>query len=126
MAGARKNPSNAVEVFAEYVENSNATGVLFNFVYDDGVGVSSNSSAFLPLDRDTSQNYTLPFDLYPGRYTLCVYDIEHDGMLSTGVGYPAVYGELTVTSNGKYAKPLYCDYFTYMLIRPTISADSEQ
>ena len=101
MAGARKNPSNAVEVFAAYVKNSNAMGALFNFVYDAGAGVSSNISAFLPLDRNTSHDHTLTFDLYPGRYTVCVYDIEHDGMLSTGVRYPAASDELTVTNNGK-------------------------
>ena len=101
MAGSRKNPSNTVEVFAGYVKNSNATGALFNFVYNDGAGVSLNSSAFLPLDRNTSLNHTLTFDLYPGNYTLCVYDIEHNGMLSTGVRYPAVFGELMVTNNGR-------------------------
>ena len=54
-------------------------------------------SVLLALDRNASLDQTLPFNLYPGQYRVFVYDIESDGILSNGVGYPAVTIELTVT-----------------------------
>ena len=61
--------------------------------------VNFTRSVLLALDRNTSLNHTLPFNLYPGQYRIFVYDIESDGTLSNGVGYPAVTSELTL-SNG--------------------------
>lgn len=100
MAMTRKSETNAVEVSARYYNNSDASGALFNFVYNDQSGsVSSNRSVFFPLDRNASHNYTLPFNLNPGNYLVCVYDIEHDGTLSNGVRYPAASDELILTEN---------------------------
>ena len=72
------------------------------FITDSG-DVDFSRSFLLALDRNTSQNHTLPFDLYPGHYRVYVYDIEHDGTLNNGVGYPAVTQELfTSLTNNAY------------------------
>ena len=87
-----------------YSENSTASGALFSFVFiTDSGDVDFSRSFLLALDRNTSHNHTLPFDLYPGNYIVYVYDIEHDGLLHNGVGYPAMTQELPANlSNGSY------------------------
>ena len=76
-----------------YSEHSDARGALFDFVFIDENGdVDFTRSVLLALDRNTSLHHTLPFNLYPGQYRVFVYDIESDGTLSNGVGYPAVTG----------------------------------
>ena len=60
---------------------------------DDNGDVDFTRSVFLALDRNsTSLHHTLPFNLYPGQYRVFVYDIESDGTLSNGAGYPAITG----------------------------------
>jgi hypothetical protein len=82
----------------EYSEHSTASGALYSFVYiTESGGVDFTRSSLLAVDRNTSQNYALCFDLYPGHYIVHVYDIECDGALANGVGYPAVTGELINT-----------------------------
>ena len=85
-----------------YSEHSTASGALFSFVFITESGdVDFSRSFLLALDRDTSQNYTLPFHLYPGHYRVFLYDIEQDATPHNGVGYPAVAEELCVNlSNG--------------------------
>ena len=71
--------------------HSPARGALFSFVSITNSGdVDFNRSFFLPWDRNISHNHTLPFCLSSGHYRMFVYDIEHNGTLRTGVGYPAV------------------------------------
>ena len=65
--------------------------------------VDFTRSVLLALDRNTSLNYTLPFNLYPGQYRVFVYDIESDGTLSNGVGYPAIMSELSITTGEHYS-----------------------
>ena len=78
-----------------YSEHSDARGALFDFVFiDDNGDVDFTRSVLLALDRNTSIHHTLPFNLYPGQYRVFVYDIESDGTVSNGVGYPAVTNEL--------------------------------
>ena len=80
---------------ATYSDHSTASGALFSFVFiTDSGDVDFSRSFLLALDRNTSHNHTLPFDLYPGHCRVYVYDIEHDAKLSDGVGYPAVTEEL--------------------------------
>ena len=80
---------------ASYSEHSTASGALFSFVFiTDSGDVDFNRSFLMALDRNTSHNHTLPFDLYPGHYRVYVYDIELDGALHNGVGYPAATEEL--------------------------------
>ena len=90
-ATATLNAANDVEVTTLYSEHSDARGALFDFVFiDDNGDVNFTRSVLLTLDRNTSLHHTLPFNLYPGQYRVFVYDIESDGTLSNGVGYPAV------------------------------------
>ena len=78
-----------------YSDLCTASGALFSFVFiTDSGDVDFSRSFLLALDRNTSHNHTLPFDLHPGHYRVYVYDIEHDGTLHNGVGYPAVTEEL--------------------------------
>ena len=85
-----------------YSEHSDARGALFDFVFiDDNGDVDFTRSVLLTLDRNTSLKHTLPFNLYPGQYRVFVYDIESDGTLSNGVGYPAVTSELNIRRDGQ-------------------------
>ena len=81
-------------ISTQFCKGSAVSGALFSFVFltEDG-GVDFNRSALLALDRNTSLNHTLPFNLHPGHYRVYVYDIEQDGTLSNGVQYPAVTNE---------------------------------
>ena len=99
---ASQTENSAVTVTTKYSDHSTASGALFNFVFiTDNGDVDFNRSFLLALDRNTSHNHTLPFDLHPGHYRVYVYDIEHDGTLHNGVGYPAVAEELPANfSNG--------------------------
>ena len=102
-----------IVVTTVYSEYSTASGALFSFVFiADSGDVDFSRSFLLAFDRNTSHNHTLPFDLNPGQYRVYVYDIEHDGTLNNGVGYPAVTEELfTNLSYGIiswYIAYLYC------------------
>lgn len=93
-----KTQNNAVKVTTVYnSEPSDAKGALYIFVFID----DSNTTrlTFFALDKNDSHDYTLPFNkLLPGNYTVFVYDIEHDGTLSDGIGYPAA-RDMLLTSN---------------------------
>ena len=62
--------------------------------------VDFTRSVLLALDRNTSLHHTLPFNVHPGQYRVFVYDIESDGTLYNGVGYPAVTMELILLQSG--------------------------
>ncbi len=68
---------------------------------DDGPDGSINftRSVYLSLNKKLSQNYTLPFDLYPGSYLVYVYDIESNGRLRVGINYPATMNQLLLFGN---------------------------
>ena len=90
-ATTTETEGHAIVITTLYSEHSDARGALFDFVFiDDNGDVDFTRSVLLALDRNSSLHYTLPFNLYPGQYRLFVYDIESDGTLSNGVGYPAV------------------------------------
>lgn len=75
--------NNGIEVT---IINSDARGALFNFVFTNNTYTQSTLVAL----NVTSSNYILPFELFSGLYIIFVHDIEYDGTLSNGVGYPAV------------------------------------
>ena len=52
--------------------------------------VDPSRAAYLALSRMASLRHALPFSLSAGGYRVFVYDIESDGTLASGVGYPAV------------------------------------
>ena len=90
-ATTTETDDDAIVITTLYSEHSDARGALFDFVFiDDNGDVDFTRSVLLALDRNTSLHHTLPFNLYPGQYRVFVYDIESDGTLSNGVGYPAV------------------------------------
>lgn len=79
-----------IEVTTVYSDYSGANGALLNFVFiDDTNSVNFTRSALLALDRKKSSNYVLPISLFPGKYSVLVFDIERNGTLSSGVSYPA-------------------------------------
>ena len=90
----------SVTASAAYSEHSCAAGVLLIFVFMNDCGTVGFT--FLALNRTASLDYTLPFDLPPGQHTVLAYDIESDGTLASGVGYPAVNRELvtSITAQG--------------------------
>ena len=94
--------SGRVKIMTTYPRPSNARGALFIFGFITNSGdVDFNISFLIALNRNTSHNHTLPFDFYPGRYRMYVYDIEYDAKLHDGVGYPAVTAEIFVGGNGQ-------------------------
>ena len=105
---------NGIVVTAVYSEYSTASGALFSFVLiTDSGDVDFSRSFLLALDRNTSHNHTLSFDLYPGHYRVYVNDIEYDGTLHNGVGYPAVTEELfTNLSYGTISWYIACIAYT--------------
>ena len=63
-----------VTVTSVYFDHSTASGALFSFVFiTDSGDVDFSRSFLLALDRNTSHNHTLPFDLYPGHYRVHAY-----------------------------------------------------
>ena len=92
--------TNETKITTQYFEESSASGALYVlvFVTNDG-DVDFAKSVLLALDKDISLNYTLTFSLSPGGYRVFVYDIEQDGTLPSGVGYPAVRSELITSGN---------------------------
>lgn len=93
---------NGVEVTTVYSDCSDAKGALVNFVFiDDGNAINFTRSALLALDRNISSNFIMP-SLFPGKYSVLVYDIEQNGTLSNGVAYPAAAADTDVLStNGE-------------------------
>ncbi len=82
-------------------------------------------SAALALNRYSSIDYRLPFNLYPGYYEIYVYDIEQTGLVETGVGvgYPAWSGDLTVSEttseNGFQDQEGMCSYWIFLQVTET-------
>ena len=74
--------------------------IIFLFINEDR-SINFSRSSYLSLDRNTSLNYTLPDDLTPGLYHVFAYDIEHDGRLHNGVGYPASTDQFTIAGNSQ-------------------------
>ena len=87
---------NRVKVITSYFQHRNTCGALLMFLFN---GSDFTRSTILALDQTTSFSYTIPFNLYPGRYKVFVYDIEQDGVLHSGVEYPAVTAEVTINGN---------------------------
>ena len=81
-ATTTETDDDAIVITTLYSEHSDARGALFDFVFiDDNGDVEFTKSVLLALDRNTSLNHTLPFNLYPGQYRVFVYDIESDPMV---------------------------------------------
>ena len=66
-----------------------------------GLLISVDHHNYLFLNRNASINYELPDDLTPGLYRVFAYDIESDGRLHNGVGYPASRDQFTIAGNSQ-------------------------
>ena len=89
----------AIEISISFSDGSNAAGALLHYICNSTNG--ELMSGILILDRNMSQNYTLPFNSCFGKYQISFYDIEKNGLLYSpnGVSYPAA--ELNVIGNGQ-------------------------
>ena len=85
----------------EYFEYSTAKGalVIIICINEDG-SVNFTRSSYLSIDRNASLNYTLLIDA-PGLCDVYVKDIEENGRLHNGVGYPASRDQFTITGNSQ-------------------------
>ena len=82
-----------VSIATTYSLYSNATGALFNFLHlNDSESIDFTESFHFALQRNNS-NITIPYHLNSGVYIINVYDIESDGTLRNGLGYPAATAE---------------------------------
>ncbi len=92
--------------------SSSAMGAFVAIMFtddNDGGSISFTRSVYLPLNKRMSQNYTLPFDLYPGDYLVYVYDIEINKRLKNGVNYPASIDQLLIRENTQFQPGEICN-----------------
>ena len=91
-------------ITTEYFEYSTAMGVLYIFIFiNEDRSLDFNKSIYLPLDRTSSHNYTLP-GISPGQYRMSVYDIDRDVTFYDSVNYPANTDMFSIISDGPQGK----------------------
>ena len=91
-------------ITTEYFEYSTAMGALYIFIFiNEDRSLDFNKSIYLPLDRSSSHNYTLP-DISPGQYQMFVYDIDRDVTLHDSVNHPANTNMFSIISNDPQGK----------------------
>ena len=91
-------------ITTEYFEYSTAMGALYIFIFiNEDRSLDFKKSIYLPLDRSSSHNYTLP-DISPGQYQMSVYDINNGGKLHDSVSYPANTNMFSIISDGPQGK----------------------
>ena len=91
-------------IITEYFEYSTAMGTLYIFIFiNEDRSINFNKSIYLPLDRNSSHNYTLP-DISPGQYQMSVYDIDRDVTLHDSVNYPANTNMYSIINDGQQGK----------------------
>ena len=88
--------NNTVGVSIEYHAGSTAKGALLNFMFETGNG--SIESVILPVKSNITQGHILPIRLFPGEYRVFFHDIEQSGTLLSGLGYPALSQQLTIST----------------------------
>ena len=91
--------NNTTEVIVNFFADSTTRGAVMNYASISASGVVNfTSSVLLTLERinDTATTF---IDLYPGEYSVYFYDIEQDGQLSLGEGYPAVTDQVLASGN---------------------------
>ena len=87
----------------EYFESSTNKGVFLIFLFTNGTSIDFSKSFYHAPDRNASHYYTLPDDLTPGLYHVHAYDIESDGTLNNGEGYPADRNNFSFTGHSQGA-----------------------
>ena len=91
------------QVSTIYSDQAPESGCLVVLLSDDvnSEFVNFTRSVTFAIDNTTSLNYTLPVELFPGRYRVLFYDVEQDGMLFTGTTYPAFDGYIFSSANSE-------------------------
>ncbi len=90
-----------IEISTLFSPHSAAKGALYIFVPIKETGETKlNKSTVLPIARATG-SYTLTTPL-GGSYAVLVYDIESDGLLQSGVGYPSTRRDNLFLSSEKF------------------------
>ena len=91
--------NDTTEVVVNFFAESTARGAVMKCVSIAASGdVNLTSSVLLILER-INDTATTSIDLYPGEYSVYFYDIEQDGQLSLGEGYPAVTDQILAGGN---------------------------
>ena len=85
----------------EYFKSSTNKGAFLFFSFTNGTSIDFSKSFYLAMERNASYYYTLPDDLTPGLYHVYAYDIESDGTLHNGVGYPADRNNFSFTGHSR-------------------------
>ena len=89
-----ESENNMVQVTVEYLSGSDASGVLSIFVLFEERVIEKITSFSLQLNTSVQQ-----VNLPAGRYEVSVYDVESDGILSSGVVYAAATREIVVNDS---------------------------
>ena len=91
--------NNTVGVSIAYHAGSNAKGALLNFIFETDNGcIDFDKSVILPVKSNITRGYILPIRLFPGEYRVFFHDIEQSGTLLSGLGYPALTRQLTIST----------------------------
>ena len=86
----------------EYFEYSTAIGALYITIFvNEDRSIDFKKSIYLPLDRSSSHNYTLPDNISPGQYQMFVYDIDSNITFHDAVNYPASTDMFSINGQGK-------------------------
>ena len=104
-------------ITTEYFEYSTAMGALYIFIFiNKDRSIDFKKSIYLPLDRSSSHNYTLP-NISLGRYQMFVYDIENDITLYDSVNYPANTDMFSIISDGPQGKDNLSLIYSFKLLK---------
>ena len=87
-------------VTISYVENTKAKGALCILISVHDRRVDFNSSLFVFIRRNEELSIAMPHYLRPGQYDVISYDVESNGKLLPGVGYPAYVQKISVDQTG--------------------------
>ena len=90
---------NTIEVVVTFFAGSTARGAVMNCVSVNDSGEINITSSVLLTPERINRTAITSFNLYPGQYQVFVYDIEQEGTLFSGVGYPAITDQLLVSGN---------------------------
>ena len=90
--------NSTVNIF--YAENTEAKGALCILISIHNGHVDFNSSVFVFIRRNEELPISMPLNFRPGQYDVISYDVESNGRLQPGVGYPAYVQKINNTQTG--------------------------
>ena len=91
--------NNTVGVSIEYHAGSTAKGALLIFMLEtDDENINFDKSVILPVKSNITREYILSIQLFHGQYQVFFHDIEQSGTLLSGLGYPALSQQLTIST----------------------------